>query len=85
MLTRKQENDHVYAKPMEFLIDTVPQRYHLSKIFKTPVLLYSEIPCVDMYLQIIVSEEPNDSFARVIIGASFGRAKMLERIQAAKS
>lgn len=31
---RKQGNDHVYIKLVEFLTDTIPQKYTLSEILK---------------------------------------------------
>ena len=65
----------------EFLIDIVLKENTLSKILKTFVLFNSEIPCIEIYLKIIIIEEPDGYYARIFIGALYGRAKMLETTQ----
>jgi hypothetical protein len=52
----------------------------LFTVPKTSVLFNSETPCVGLYLKVRIIDEPNNSYARIIIGALFTRAKRLKAI-----
>lgn len=78
-MVRKWGNNHVYIKLVEFLIETTPPKYNLSKILQKSVLFNSEIPFVEIYLKIIMIEEPNDCYAKIFIGALLEKQKRWKR------
>ena len=66
--------------PVEFFLDRVLKRCNLSKILKTLMPYNSGVPRVDSYLKIIIIGKPNDYYARIFVGALYGRAKFWKQL-----